>query len=770
MFASFRSRLIILILLILTLTQVLTAVYTLSAMSHRIQDEGQQRLRVGNRVFDNAIRSNGEQLLKAMRILTADFAFKQTVMMHERETTESVLRNHAGRIGADLVFLMDLDGKITAASDDQLQVGQPFPISDVIEHARDKGQTIDVLVVNGKVYEVVVVPLQAPQRIAWVGMGFPLNNLLADQISGIANVDISFIGYDEGKQLLMASTLPYDVAQRVEQEIDTQRPPINQIFPAADGRYASIMLPLATAGNEPVFALLHLDGQPLQAEYDQLRDKLLLVFVLTVLVGIGVAWPVSRSVSRPVQELAQYAEAIGRGDTALAPAEGKGEMAMLNRTLQQMQENIRSREQQLTFQSSHDDLTGLLNRTAMVRELGGLLQQTVISSGTLLQLCIRDFKQINNVLGYHNGDRVLQCFAERLNSLPLHTVARIGGDEFLLISEGELNEEQICQLLEPLSRSLDIDGTRISLRTAAGAVYFPAQGTNVNVLGRRSDIALNLAKHDNLPLFIYHQGLDESHRRELQLIQDLRPALDNGDIFLVYQPKVSLAAGNCQHAEALIRWQHAELGFVPPDEFIRLAEHSGNISMISRWVVRTALAQAGVWWQQGIRMRVAVNLSIHDLSEPSFMRELADTLREHPEAAQYLSFEVTESMVMSDAEQVIKALQQLRDMGFSLAIDDFGTGHSSLAYLKRLPVDELKIDKAFVQNVNNDAKDAMIVSAAIQLGHAMNMKITAEGVETAEGVTALKQLGCDVVQGYYFSRPIRAADFEQWLEKPIQVA
>ena len=374
------------------------------------------------------------------------------------------------------------------------------------------------------------------------------------------------------------------------------------------------------------------------------------------------------------------------------------------------------------------------------------------------------------MLGYHNGDRVLQCFAERLNSLPLHTVARIGGDEFLLISEGELNEEQICQLLEPLSQSLDIDGTRISLRTAAGAVYFPAQGTNVNVLGRRSDIALNLAKHDNLPLFIYHQGLDESHRRELQLIQDLRPALENGDIFLVYQPKVSLAAGNCQHAEALIRWQHAELGFVPPDEFIRLAEHSGNISMISRWVVRTALAQAGVWWQQGIQMRVAVNLSIHDLSEPSFMRELAETLREHPEAAQYLSFEVTESMVMSDAEQVIKALQQLRDMGFSLAIDDFGTGHSSLAYLKRLPVDELKIDKAFVQNVNNDAKDAMIVSAAIQLGHAMNMKITAEGVETAEGVTALKQLGCDVVQGYYFSRPIRAADFEQWLEKPIQVA
>ncbi|MDH2433767.1 EAL domain-containing protein [Pokkaliibacter sp. MBI-7] len=770
MFASFRSRLIILILLILTLTQVLTAAYTLSAMSHRIQDEGQQHLLVGNRVFDNAIRSNGEQLLKAMRILTADFAFKQTVMMHERETTESVLRNHAGRIGADLVFLMDLDGKVTASNDQQLEVGQPFPISDVIEHARDKGQTIDVLVVNSKVYEVVVVPLQAPQRIAWVGMGFPLNNLLADQISGIANVDISFVGYDDGKQLLMASTLPGDMVREVEQEIDAQRPPINKIFAVANGRYSSLMLPLATAGNEPVFALLHMDGKPLQAEYDQLRNKLLLVFFLTVLVGIGVAWPVSRSVSGPVQELAAYAEAIGRGDSALPPAEGKGELAMLNRTLQQMQDNIRSREQQLTFQSSHDDLTGLLNRAAMVRELGTLLQQPSIASGTLLQLCIRDFKQINNVLGYHNGDRVLQCFAERLSSLPLHTVARIGGDEFMLIAEGEQGEEQICQLLAPLSQSLDIDGTRISLRTAAGVVYFPTQGTNVNVLGRRSDIALNLAKHDNLPLFIYHQGLDESHRRELQLIQDLRPALENGDIFLVYQPKVSLAAGNCQHAEALIRWQHAELGFVPPDEFIRLAEHSGNISLISRWVVRTALAQAGVWWQQGIQMRVAVNLSIHDLSEPAFMRELADTLREHPEAAQYLSFEVTESMVMSDAEQVIRALQQLRDMGFSLAIDDFGTGHSSLAYLKRLPVDELKIDKAFVQNVNNDAKDAMIVSAAIQLGHAMNMKITAEGVETADGVATLKQLGCDVVQGYYFSRPIRAADFEQWLEKPIQVA
>ncbi|MFP8967339.1 putative bifunctional diguanylate cyclase/phosphodiesterase [Pokkaliibacter sp. CJK22405] len=779
MFASLRSRLILFVLLVLALTQLLTAAYTLNTMETHVRSDAEDRLLLGSRVFNNAIRVNGEQITNAMDILADDRGFKTSLLNSNSDEVRLALNTRAHRMGAELAFVMTEQGIVLGSNVSSLVTGKPFPIPDFKDHVRDRGYTVDVTVVNGKLYEMVAVPLELNEpmasmpkeanpldkRLALV-MAFPMNQEMAHEVSAITNLDLSFLGYDNGSQLVMASTLSADATRAIEQEVDKQRPPINQLFTTGSGRFRALMVPLATVGNEPVFALLYLDNHHLQMLSAQLQKQLIMVFFITVLLGVVVAFPLSRSVSGPVKELAEFATAVGRGESSRPPRVIKGEIGMLNQTLQQMQANIRHREEQLTFQSSHDDLTGLMNRVAMTQYLRKLLLDPSRPEGTVMQICIRDFKEINNALGYQNGDDTLCEFSRRLAALPVDAVSRHGGDEFFIVSTGHLGPELIEDLLKPLVAPMVIQGTQLSLRVATGVVYFPDQGRHVNELGRRADIAINLAKQNSLSLFFYKDGLDESHRRELRLIRDLRRALANGEIYLVYQPKITLITNRCNAVEAMIRWLHPELGVVPPDEFIRLAEHSGNIGLVTRWVMGSAMDQIQHWHDAGREMKVAVNLSVRDLSDPAFLPEVQRLIDRNPTASRGLMFEVTESQMMTDAERVIKTLQQLRAMGFPLAIDDFGTGHSSLAYLKRLPVDELKIDKSFIKNISDDDQNRLIVATTIRLAHAMGMTVTAEGIEEKDSLETLQAMGCDTVQGFYFTKPLPPAKLEAWIDGP----
>ena len=261
----------------------------------------------------------------------------------------------------------------------------------------------------------------------------------------------------------------------------------------------------------------------------------------------------------------------------------------------------------------------------------------------------------------------------------------------------------------------------------------------------------------------YQPGQDESHQRELTLLHDLPLSLQSGHMFVVYQPKVSLRQRHAGSAEALIRWQHPQLGFIPPDEFIRLAEHSGLISRVTDWMIVQVISQLASWRDQGIELTVAVNLSAYDLLSSDLPGQIAALLQQHQLPASALALEVTEGAVMQDPQQVIQNLQTLRQMGIELAIDDFGTGQSSLAYLKRLPVHEVKIDRAFVKDIEHNPNDALIVQTTTELAHGLGLLVTAEGLENLAGLAKLQAAGIDKVQGYYFSKPLKAADFTMWL-------
>ena len=469
----------------------------------------------------------------------------------------------------------------------------------------------------------------------------------------------------------------------------------------------------------------------------------------------------ARSITEPLRQLTEFARKIGQGLRVTAPQIHQGEVGVLSQTLSKMQQDILQREQQILYQSQHDNLTGLANRSRVDLVLPQLLLQPQLQ---LLLVNIKDFKHINDAFGYQNGDVLLQQLSVRLqqSSCQPLLVARLGGDEFLLVLSN-FAAAQLPVLQHQLSQDFRLGDSGLNLTLALALYQLESASISADDALRRADIAMVHAKNRHDHLAIYQSGQDESHQRELTILRDLPLSLQSGQMFVVYQPKVQLSSQQCKSAEALIRWQHPELGFIPPDEFIRLAEHSGLIALVTNWMIEQVMAQLAQWLQAGIAMKVAINLSAHDLTNPELPQQMAQRLQHFQLPAAALALEVTEGAVMQDPVQVIYILSQLRAMGIELAIDDFGTGQSSLAYLKQLPVHEVKIDRAFIKDIEHNQNDELIVQATTQLAHGLGLQVTAEGLENLAGLTKLQQHNVDTVQGYYFSKPLPAMQFQQWL-------
>lgn len=759
-FSSLRTKLILILLVLLSLLATATGLATLSAMKRDSVLQAGHILSVASKVLREALNNRAGQLSSSVQILATDFGFRRAVATAEQETIKSVLANHGSRINASLTLLLSPDGALLASSDTAIKASDIAPL-----FQQTQGNNIapvnDILHLAGQPYQLVLAPVRAPALIAWVGMGFPLDSTLAKQIRGITDLDISFIAEQAQGYQLYTSTLDAAYQQQLPALLDTLINDAGVPHSNPQQDYISLALPLDQ--QQQLWAVQHLSNQRWLSSYQQFRQQLLLIFgaalSLTLLAGIIFA----RSITQPLKALSYYARRIGQGFDEAIPVQGKDEVALLSRTLSAMQHDIRQREQQLQFNAEHDSLTGLYNRTAVERLLPGLLAS---SDGSLLQINIEQFKHINDVLGFSNGDILLQQLARRLQLGPDTPVilARLGGDEFLLVYNTLLTEGQVRANLAALGEGYQLANSQINLKICIGIYHFSRQQSSVNDALRRVDIALDNARLTPQRTAIYLQGQDESHQRELMLIHDLPEALHNGQFYAVYQPKIDLASQQCHSAEALIRWQHPKLGPIAPDEFIRLAEHSGNISLISDWMLQQVIAQTAKWWQQGLRLQIAVNLSVHDLLNPALADDINAQLQQYKLSAAALALEVTESAIMQDAATVIAQLQRIRSLGITLAIDDFGTGHSSLAYLKQLPVHEIKIDRAFVKDIEHNSNDTLIVAATTQLAHSFGLVVTAEGLENRAGLAKLQQCGCDKVQGYYFSRPLHADAFAAWLQ------
>jgi diguanylate cyclase (GGDEF)-like protein/PAS domain S-box-containing protein len=434
----------------------------------------------------------------------------------------------------------------------------------------------------------------------------------------------------------------------------------------------------------------------------------------------------------------------------------------------------RESEERMRYLTHYDELTGLANR-AMFRERLSEAHQRVRQGGyrslALLHINLDRFKQLNDSLGHEVADQLLQKIARRLvNALPeADTIARLSGDEFAVLFNAYGNLSSLARVATRLASKLrlpvTIDGHELVVSASMGISLLPDSAREISALVSQSNMAMQHAKHLGGNNFqFYTDSLQASTLERLQLENQLRKAIEEKQLKVFYQPKLCLATGKLNAAEALVRWDHPTMGRVPPGDFIGLAEETGLIGPIGEFVLRQACWQACEWQRQGLdAIRVSVNLSVHQLRQGKLVSLVRQVLEETGLEPHFLELELTESQLLDSVEHIIATFQQLRDLGVKLAIDDFGTGYSSLSYLKRIPVDYVKIDQAFIRGLGESSEDAAITRAIIAMAHGLSLKVVAEGVERPEQLEFLKVEHCDEVQGYWISRPVEAADLAELL-------
>ncbi|MDP1680618.1 MAG: EAL domain-containing protein [Burkholderiales bacterium] len=553
-------------------------------------------------------------------------------------------------------------------------------------------------------------------------------------------------------------------------------------WPAASNQTEVIIAeyPLKADTGETVLTVaLANDIHVLERELLRARNGVLTVAgIATALVALLTLFGLQRSLLNPLQRLLQKMQGLERDRKHLGEqvaVTGNREIRSLAEAFNQMTTELGSLYGKLEEMAFRDSLTGLPNRSLLNEHMGQMINQCNRENArfALLIMDLDRFKQINDSLGHPVGDSVLQQVAARLNEILRQgdVFSRLGGDEFaalLPITDGiDDTLPLVKRLLSAMGKPIVVEQNALHVGISIGIAIYPDDGAQREDLMRHADVAMYHAKHNQRGFSFYDHTLDKNSLALLTLEAELLQALTEETLQVYFQPKIAVATGEICGAEALLRWHHPQRGWVGPDEFIPIAEDTGLIAPLTYWVLDRSLAHCGDWLREGRLINLAVNLSARCLHDEALPLEVRKLLDKHAVAPEHLTLEITENVIMHDAKRAHSILVQLDAMGISISVDDFGTGHSSLAYLKRLPVDEIKIDKSFVLEVMNNPSDATIVRATVELGHNLGLRVVAEGVETEEIFNYLKQLNCDVSQGYFHGRPMTPEQFSEILG-PVQ--
>ena len=517
------------------------------------------------------------------------------------------------------------------------------------------------------------------------------------------------------------------------------------------------------------------DVSELRQQLAETRNLIFAVASLAMLItGILAITILQHTALAPLKALTRHLHRVRHDKSYLGErvlVRGNAEIVGLAEDFNDMSGELHALYKTLETMAFTDGLTGLANRALFYDHLQQALLNTERNKTpfALLVMDLDRFKFVNDSLGHHVGDQMLQVVGERLRDIlrKSDTVARLGGDEFAALLLAVENDQSAALVAEKITQTLNapivVEGHSLTVGVSIGIVHCPQDGTESNQLVQRADIAMYHAKRHGRGYAAYDAEMAGDNLFAVTMEAELREAIRNESFALYFQPKISMRRGHIIGTEALIRWIHPEYGFISPDKFIPLAEQTGLIQPLTQWVLSTALTQCAHWNERGIQVGVAVNLSAHSLTDHGTIGMVKDALASSSVDPNWLTLELTETAIMTDAAKALITLTELADMGVRVAVDDFGTGYSSLAYLKRLPVDEIKIDRSFVMDMANDANDAVIVRSTIDLAHNMGLRVVAEGIETQEIWNMLTELGCDQAQGFLMGRPVSPKDLEQWL-------
>lgn len=787
-----RRRIVATFLGLLLAVQALSFLATRESVARNARSQIAQELQLGERVFRRLLAQNAQKLSDGATLLAADYGFRSAVATKDAETIGSVLLNHGERIGASIALLLDTDFTLRAAAQQEATALMPavHRLAERSASGMSQRPASEIVTLGGHAYQLVMVPLRAPLVIGWVVMGFDMGPTLVRDLREITALHASLLVRpdDPGAWRLGASTLAQDLAVALTtvdwgpDAVAAQQASL--MIEGEDFSARSFVLNPDDGGS--VRAVLMRSVDEAVAPYRQLQLVMALITVLGV--GVFAAGSVftARHITTPVRALVRAAERLGQGDYhSPVQVSSPDEIGELAQAFERMRVNVDAQQREITRLAYWDSLTGLPNRAqfrvsasqalAEVRRppmpMNG--ERRVGSTGhvSVLMLDMDRFKHVNDVMGYEIGDRVLQQMAQRLGRVCVRQgdlVARLSGDEFAVLLPATDTHDALRvaeRVAAAFEAPLVLEDQTIDLRASIGVATSPDHAQDADTLLSRAEVAMYAAKRRGAGALAYDPAFDSGSARTISLLSALRRAIDGGELRLVLQPKVALRTARVEGAEALVRWQHPQRGLVPPMEFIPFAEQTGFIRTLTAWILDECLRTWRALHAQGRAVPLSVNLSTRDLMDVELPHKFAALLQRHGAPADALCLEITESAIMDDPTRAQQTLERLHEMGLRLAIDDFGTGYSSLAYLKRLPVHELKIDKSFVMQMERDSDDAKIVRSTIDLAHNLGLSVVAEGVETASHWRALRSLDCDLAQGYLVARPLPAAELPAWIER-----
>jgi diguanylate cyclase (GGDEF)-like protein len=747
-------------LVVLTTITIFASVWL--ATSEQTQSRLKRDLIIAENVLQRVLQNREDLLYNSAYVLTADFGFKQAVASGDKGTIDSALSNHGQRIKADLMALVSLDGQTVTSAPAVLKMQYPFPYPAVINNVIKKGGDTSLMMLDGQLYQVIMLTIDAPTPIGIALIGFKLDNSILTQLNKITQLETTLQVFTGQTEVYKISTLP-------EADISTalvninQRPSWLSITVTKDTPYISKQFTLADDLDSQTIITLSEDAQKLFADFTSLQLGIIVICVFAILLATLLAALFSKKISQPLTVLAGIAENISVGNYSkdVAVASNTKEVRLLSEAFTSMQSNIQSREQEIIFQARHDPLTSLYNRLYIET----LLDSKFLGKSSFLVVGINicGFRGINDVFGYHNGDLCLKELALRLSQFDGVT-ARLNGGELLWLPNSAPTEKLINALKSALEVPIDTGDVVINISVAMALIDCPKDANNTEEVFKRLNIVLDEAQITFGLVLNFNSKLEERYTRRLSIITELKNTLERtrDELSLNYQPKLDLKKGSVTHVEALIRWTNPRLGFVSPEDFIAIAEQAGLIENITSWVINRAIEDAVRFRQANLNVSVAINLSAKDIMNPALLTNVLALLKEKNLDTACLSFEITEGDLVKDHDMAIIHLQAFRDEGFEIAIDDFGTGYSSMAYLQNLPVNTLKVDKSFVLKLHEQDGDQKIVKTVINLAHSFDMNVVAEGVENIEALTLLADWGCELAQGYYICKPTCADKFITW--------
>ncbi|HEX7642701.1 MAG TPA: EAL domain-containing protein [Burkholderiaceae bacterium] len=773
-FRTLESRIVTLFLVLVLAVQLGGFFVIRNGIVENAQATMREQLRLGENLFNRLLEQKKQRLTDSARVLAKDTGFRSAIGTDDRPTIESGLITLGERIDASLTLLVGLDRQIKATTVQRPAGSLENTILSLIDQAEQNDGAVGISIFDNRIYQVLVVPVRAPVTIGWIAMAFPLDDKLAQDMRGLSSLEVSFLVADgNGSWLVDATTFNREQEKELADMLKTQGSalPTMARIEMGDSSYSVRTFPLT--GDKHALVVLQRSLDAAIAPYKQLQYAMMQFTAALIVVAVIMSFFAAKRIAGPLRELTETAKRLGSGKyEGQIAVKRDDEIGKLSQAFNSMRDDIAKREVEIRRLAYWDTLTNLPNRAQFALMLNEAIATAGRQNGAcfILMMNLDRIKNVNDVLGHHFGDLLLRQVAHRLTDTvgPEYPLARLGGDEFaVLLSMSEPTEARTlaAKILKALETPISLDEQTVDLGAGIGISGFPAHGADAETLLSRAEVAMYEAKLSGNEAVLYEPGLDRASQESLSLLSDLRRALDRSEFKLFVQPKLMLGSGEFVGLEALVRWQHPEKGMIFPDYFIPFSEKTGFIRMLTRWMLEQSAMLCSDLSARGIQAKISVNLSARDLLDQDLPRKFSDVLNRYGVNSSSFCLEITESSIMDDPVRAQSTLEGLHALGVELSIDDFGTGYSSLAYLKRLPVHELKIDKSFVMNMERDADDAKIVRSTIDLGHNMGLRVVAEGVESEAVWSLLARMGCDQGQGYFMSRPIPAEQLPGWVAK-----